>query len=209
MLKRDRVAARLLANFGFTHVQRSSTACSMRFDRPALNVTLLVRATDARRLSSGRLGRTEINVAYGAMTRQLGSGPNSGEWRLFGLAYSDRRDGVSKTDNRPLAARQRDRDHVNVSTFGGHYIRAIEGSRATIDVLLWGAAQTGSWGELAHRAGAFAAEAGWQPRSRLAPWIRGGLDYASGDAIRPTRRTAHSFRCCRRRDCTRASRSST
>lgn len=41
-------------------------------------------------------------------------------------------------------------------------------------------AQVGSWGTLAHRAGAFAAEAGWQPPAVLAPWIRGGLDYASG-----------------------------
>jgi hypothetical protein len=48
---------------------------------------------------------------------------------------------------------------------------------------VWGAVQNGSWGALAHRAGAFAIEAGWQPAGfdRLAPWLRGGYDYASGD----------------------------
>src|SRR5207247_7680984 len=40
-LKRDRVAARLLANFGFTHVQRSLDGAQYALDRPTLNVTLL------------------------------------------------------------------------------------------------------------------------------------------------------------------------
>ncbi len=112
---------------------------------------------------------------------QVGSGADAGEWRLFSLTYHDGRDGVVKTDNRPLAARQADREHVTVQTVGGHYIRAIASPRGPIDVLLWGAAQTGSWGELSHRAGSFAVEAGWQPQVALAPWIRGGFDYASGD----------------------------
>jgi hypothetical protein len=35
--------------------------------------------------------------------------------------------------------------------------------------------QTGSWGALAQRAGAFPAEAGWQPAflTRVRPWVRG------------------------------------
>ena len=70
---------------------------------------------------------------------------------------------------------------MTVQTLGGHYIVAIGSRRGPIDVLLWGAAQSGSWGELSHRAGSFAVEAGWQPQVALSPWIRGGFDYASGD----------------------------
>ena len=181
-LERDRVAARLLANFGFTHVQRSFDGVQYVLDRPALNVTLLALRPTQGVFQVKGWNELNINVAYGALTRPVGRAPSAGEWRLFGLAYSDQRNGVTKTDNRPLAARQLDRDHVNINTFGGNYIGAIEHSKATLDVLLWGAAQIGSWGTLEHRAGAFAAEGGWQPRTRLAPWIRGGFDYASGDA---------------------------
>ena len=126
-------------------------------------------------------GELHINVVYGALTRQVNGAAYDGEWRRFGVAYSDQRNGIVKTDNRSFAARQLDHQHVNISTFGGHYIGAVERAHGIADVLLWGAAQVGSWGELSHRAAAFATEGGWQPRTRLAPWIRGGLDYASGD----------------------------
>jgi len=180
-LKRDRVAARLLANFGFTHVQRSVDGVQYVFDRPTMNVTLLAARPTRGVFQVDGWGELNINVLYAAITRQVGSGADAGEWRLFSLTYHDGRDGVVKTDNRPLAVRQADREHVTVQTVGGHYILAIASPRGPIDVLFWGAAQTGSWGELSHRAGSFAAEAGWQPQVALAPWIRGGFDYASGD----------------------------
>jgi hypothetical protein len=180
-LKRDRVAARVLANFGFTHVQRSVDGAQYAFDRPTLNVTLLAARPTRGVFQVDGWGELAINVVYGSITRQFGSGADAGEWRLFGLTFNDRRDGVVKTDNRPLAARQADRDHVTVQTLGGHYIRAIGTRGGPIDVLLWGAGQSGSWGDLSHRAGSFAVEAGWQPPVALSPWIRGGFDYASGD----------------------------
>lgn len=179
-LKRDRVASRLLANFGFTHVQRSFDGIQYVLDRPVLNVTLLAARPTQGVFQVDGWGELKVNVVYGALTRQVGA-VDAGEWRLFGLKYSDQRNGITKTDNRPLGARQLDHDHVNIGAFGGHYIGAVERANGIIDVLLWGAAQIGSWGELAHRAGAFAAEGGWQPRTRLAPWVRGGLNYASGD----------------------------
>lgn len=181
-LKRDRVAARLLANFGFTHVQRSVDGVQYALDRPATNVTLLAARPTRGVFQVNGWSELNINVLYGAVTRQLeGSGRRAAEWRVFGLGYADRRDDVVKSDNRSLAARQRDRNHVDLGTFGGHYIIATEHRYGTIDGLVWGAGQLGSWGQLAHRAGAVAAEAGWQARLPLAPWIRGGFDYASGD----------------------------
>jgi hypothetical protein len=181
-LKRDRVASRLLANFGFTHVQRSFDGIQYVLDRPALNVTVLAARPTQGVFQVDGWGELDINVVGGAVTRQLAAAGNVGEWRVFGIEYSDQRNGLTKTDNRPLAARQRDRNHLNLGTFGGHYIAAIERGHGTLDVLFWGAAQIGSWGELMHRSGAFAAEGGWQPRTQGAPWIRGGLDYGSGDS---------------------------
>jgi hypothetical protein len=127
-----------------------------------------------------------------ALTREVGGTATAAEWRVFGVAYSDQRHGITKTDNRPLAVRQRDGDPVTLGTIGGHYLRAIERNNGTIDLLVWGAAQFGSWGTLAHRAGAFAAEGGWQAHTRLDPWIRGGLNYASGDG-NPTDTTHGTF----------------
>jgi hypothetical protein len=181
-LKRVRIASRLLANFGFTHVQRSFDGVQYVLDRPSLNVTLVAARTTQGVFQVDGWGELNINVVYGALTRQVGRAGNASEWRLFGIEYSDQRDGVTKTDNRPLASRQLDHRHINIGTVGGHYIGATDQGHGTLDVLFWGVAQIGSWGELAHRAGAFAVEGGWQPRMRLAPWIRGGVDYASGDS---------------------------
>jgi hypothetical protein len=59
----------------------------------------------------------------------------------------------------------------------------VETRAGQLDALAWVALQTGSWGNLNQRAGAFAAEAGWQPRilAWLKPWFRAGYDYGSGD----------------------------
>jgi hypothetical protein len=180
-VKRDRVASRRLANFGFTHVQRSLDGVQYAIDRPGINLTVLAARPTRGVFQVDGWKELDVNVFYGAVTGQLGNAAAAGEWRMFGLGYNDYRDGVVKTDNRPLAARHLDKHHVNIATFGGHYLRAIETGRGTIDLLFWGAAQTGSWGDLKHRAGAFATEAGWQPRIGLAPWIRGGFDFGSGD----------------------------
>ncbi len=136
----------------------------------------------------------KVNIFYGALTGQLGGEHNAGEWRVFGLGYDDYRDNVVKTDNRPPEMRRADADSVAIATYGGHYLR-IAGTRAgSVDVLFWGALQTGSWGVLAQRAGAVAAEVGWQPTAldRIKPWFRGGYDYGSGDS-NPTDRQHGTF----------------
>lgn len=181
-VKRDRIGARLLANFGFTHVQRSIDGVQFVLDRPTTNVTAV-----AGRLTQGVFqvngwGELDVSVAYGALSRRRGDAHRATDWRLFGLGYFDARDGVVKTDNRPLSARQSDREHVNLGTFGGHYLAANSTNHGTIDVLLWGVVQVGSWGVLSHRADAFAVEAGWQPHVLLAPWFRGGIDRSTGDS---------------------------
>ncbi len=58
-LKRDRIAQRLLANFGWTDVQRSLDGAQYVLDTPKLNVTAVAAPPDRGRLSGRRLGRTE------------------------------------------------------------------------------------------------------------------------------------------------------
>src|SRR5690606_5479606 len=88
-----------------------------------------------------------------------------------------------KTDNRPLAARQADREEVAVTTLGGHYLRVLPTGAGAVDVLLWGVYQAGEWGAQDHRAWAASAEAGIQPPvlPSLRPWLRAGHYRGSGD----------------------------
>jgi Alginate export len=179
VLKRDRIAQRLVGNFGFTHVGRSFDGLHWVVNGDKLTVAVFGGRPTRGVFQVDGWGELDINLFYGALTAQQN---DTAEWRLFGVGYSDYRDRVLKTDNRPLGARGDDAERIDIATFGGHYIHVAMTSPGPLDFLLWGAIQTGTWGTLAQRAGAFAAEMGWQPRfGNLAPWIRGGYNYGSGD----------------------------
>ena len=182
-VKRDRVAQRLIGNFGFVDVARSFDGGIYTVDNSRTNVTLM-----AARPTRGVFqvdGWNEVNTAvfYGALTHQVSTGDNSGEWRVFAIGYDDGRSAVLKTDNRPLALRSADHAGINLATVGAHYIQTVDITPGIFDLLLWGALQGGSWGTQSQRAGAFVAEAGWQPHflPRVKPWLRGGYNYGSGD----------------------------
>jgi len=178
-VKRERIAHRLLGNVGFSHVGRSFDGVEYARNGSALNLTLFaVRPTRGVYQVDG-WGELNANVFYAALT---GSRAHA-DWRIFGLGYSDYRDGVVKTDNRAVAARTADTGHINIGTFGGHYLQTAATSAGNVDFLFWGAVQTGSWGNLAQRSSAVAVEAGWQPAVAPAvrPWVRIGYDRGSGD----------------------------
>ncbi len=182
-LKRDRIAHRLIGNFGFSDVGRSFDGAQYSRSFSRVNLTLFGGRPTRGVFQVDGWGELNINVYYGALTGQVGGKEHAGEWRIFGLGYQDLRDGVLKTDNRPVPARTADARHINIGTFGGHYIHTVDTSAGRFDGLAWLAVQTGSWGRLAQRAGAFAVEGGWQARflSQLKPWLRGGYNYGSGD----------------------------
>lgn len=182
-LKRDRIAHRLIGNFGWTHVGRSFDGAQYGLNRSGFNLTLFAGRPTRGVFQVDGWGQLNANIYYGALTGQLEAKKTAGEWRVFALGYSDYRDGVLKTDNRPLPVRAADTRHINIGTFGGHYLHTAATGAGTVDLLVWGALQTGSWGSIDHRAGSYAAEAGWQPRvlPRIKPWLRAGYNYGSGD----------------------------
>ena len=181
-LKRDRIAHRLIGNFGWTHVGRSFDGAHYVYNTAGTNVTVLgARATRGVFQVDG-WGELDVSVFYGAVTRPIATKKSAGEWRAFAIQYRDSRN-VLKTDNRPMDVRNPDREPINMTTLGGHYIHNFETSGGQIDVLFWGVGQFGTWGSQDHKAGALAAEAGYQPPilGKLKPWIRGGYFYGSGD----------------------------
>ena len=181
-LKRDRIAQRLLANFGFTDVQRSLDGAHYVFDTPKFNVTAVAARPTEGVFQVDGWSELKINVFYGAVSGQHGKYAAT-DWRVFALSYRDYRSGVAKTDSRAAAIRNADTDAINVGTYGGHVLQIVPSAAGPIDLLFWGALQNGSWGTQSHRAAAYAAEAGWQPAAltKIKPWIRVGYDFGSGD----------------------------
>jgi hypothetical protein len=183
-LKRDRIAHRLLGNFGFTHVGRSYDGAQYVYQKGNSNLTVAGLVPTRGVFQVDGWGNLKISNAYAAFTRQESFGAaNRADWRAFYWHYGDWRDGVVKVDDRPLGLRQADPGHISISNFGGHYLHSTATRFGGFDLLGWGVLQTGSWGNLAHRAGAAALEAGYQPTilRRLKPWIRAGWNYGSGD----------------------------
>ncbi len=192
-LKRDRVGARLLGDFGFTDVGRSfdgvhfsSTAASSDFTFVAAVPTRGVFQVDG-------WGWNRVGFGYGAYTHEWGKGKHAADTRFFVLEYDDWRH-ILKTDNRPTAVRKGDTENIRIDTFGGHSLHAFTTDRGTFDLIAWGAVQTGRWGTQQQRAYAVDFEGGFQPAifPALKPWLRGGFTGGSGDG-NPNDKTHGTF----------------
>ena len=182
-LKRRSVVQRLIGPFNFTQGARSLDGFEYGWSRRGLNVTVLGAVPTVGVFNlDGWSSVPEIPVGYAAVTGPGPWTPSRGEWRIFAVAFGDRR-GLVKADNRPLALRQTDREAIAITTLGAHLLRVVLTRAGPLDFAAWGASQFGSWGTQSHRAGAMDVEAGWQPAGvRWNPWLRVGVFASSGDA---------------------------
>ena len=181
-LKRERISQRLIGAFGWTHVGRSYDGGQYTWSSKNTNVTVLGVLPTRGVFQVDGWGNLNVGVGYAALTRSHSGKKHSIDARAFAIYYQDWRS-VVKTDNRPLALRSSDLANIRIGSFGGHYLHKVTTAAGPVDFMAWGVGQTGRWGRLDHRAGAIAAEAGWQPSGmpRLRPWLRGGYFYGSGD----------------------------
>jgi hypothetical protein len=183
VVKRTRIAERLVGPFDFTHVTRSFDGGRVAYDRPAWNATAFGAVpTDGGFEVSANREIADVWLAGLALTAKRIPAAPPADVRVFWLYYQDGRADVTKVDNRPLAVRRADHDAIAIHTWGGHAITAFEAGPGIVDLLGWTALQWGDWGEQAHAAWAWAVEGGYQLR-RLpaAPWLRVGWDRSSGD----------------------------
>jgi hypothetical protein len=174
-VKRDRIAHRLLGNFGFSHVGRSFDGAQFVHNTPSGNFTVLAaRPTEGVFQLNGFGEVRDVDFAYAAYTKPM----QDSEARIFGLTYRDGRDDVVKTSNNATPIR----GDLRINTLGAHFLKAIDTGGGSVDLLAWGALQNGDYGNLSHRANAVALEVGYQPKkAKLRPWLRAGLYRASGD----------------------------
>lgn len=183
-LKSTRVSQRLVGDFGWSDVGRSFDG--LRYSRTSAtnndNLTFVAAVPTRGVYQVDGWGWNDVAFGYGSYTHEWGSNNHHADTRFFALEYADWRPDL-KTDNRPASIRSRDTAAIRIDTFGGHSLHAIETSAGTIDLLAWGAIQTGQWGSLTQRAYAFDLESGWQPETlpRLKPWLRAGFTKGSGD----------------------------
>jgi len=178
-----RIAQRLIANFGFSAVQRTFDGVQLSSNIGRDNLTIVaMRPTEGVFQVQG-MGELDIDTYYGAFTVPVATDHGAGQLRVFGLGYIDHRTLTLKTDNRPASARSADLDKIEIATYGADYVHVFNTSTSgKFDVLGWAALQGGSWGQLTQRASAFVGEAGWQPPVRLVkPWISAGYSFGSGD----------------------------
>jgi len=181
-LKRERIAQRLIGNFGFSDVQRSFDAGLFAFDTKNSNTTFFAGRPTQGVFDTDGLRELNVDVLYGSHTHAFGGKKAPGEFRGFVLYYDDLRHAL-KTDNRTAAARTADKQNIQITTIGGHLLDTVPTSVGTADFLVWGAVQTGDWGRLTQKAGAVSLEAGFQPKlPLLKPWLRVGHFYGSGDS---------------------------
>jgi hypothetical protein len=179
-LQANRIAHRLIGNFGFSNAQRSFDGVDGHYGSGTWDIAAMVGRADQGVFNMNGNPELNVDVQYLAFTKS--EWKQQVLWRAFAMGYHDGRTGITKTDNRALAVRSTDHQNIRIGTYGGDLLASIPAGAGQFDFLFWGAVQNGGWGALEHNANAVAVEGGYQlrqlPRS---PWIRGGWFRGSGD----------------------------
>ena len=179
-LQANRVANRLVGNFGFSNAQRSFDGLDAHYQAGSWNLTAMAARADQGVFNMNGNPELNVDVQYLALTH-----PDARQhvlWRAFAIGYHDGRTGITKTDNRALAIRSGDHKNIRIGTYGGDLLASVPAGPGQFDFLVWGAGQNGSWGAQSHKAGAAAAEGGYQlSKVPTAPWLRGGWFRSTGD----------------------------
>ena len=179
-LQTNRIAQRLIGNFGFSNAQRSFDGVDASTGSGDWNLTAMAGRATQGVYNMNANPELNVDLQYLAYTRSLAH--QHVLVRGFALGYHDGRTGVVKTDNRALAVRQADHANIRIGTCGANAISAIPAGRNTVDLLFWGALQNGRWGVLNQHSGGFAAEGGFRfDHVRTTPWLRGGVLRTTGD----------------------------
>ncbi|MGC9292406.1 MAG: alginate export family protein [Acidobacteriaceae bacterium] len=179
-LQANRIAQRLVGNFGFSNAQRSFDGMDGHYGQGDWDVTAMAGRADQGVFNMN--GNPELNVDIQYLAFSKYQFQHHFLWRAFGIGYHDGRTGVLKVDNRPLAVRKADHKNIRIGTYGGDFLTDFPAGPGQMDLMAWGVWQTGNWGTQEQSSGAAAVEGGYQFRKiATAPWVRGGWDRSTGD----------------------------
>jgi len=179
-LQTNRIAQRLIGNFGFSDAQRSFDGAEAHFGTGKFDISAMAARADQGVFNMN--GNPELNVDLQYLAFTTSALKDHLLLRAFGMDYHDGRTGLTKTDNRALAVRAADHKNIRIGTFGGDALATLPIGPGRVDLLFWGAGQTGQWGALSHSAGAAAVEGGYKfAKLRTTPWLRSGWFRSTGD----------------------------
>jgi hypothetical protein len=192
-LKHNRLAQRLVGGVGWTHGERSYDGISMRMEQQGHVLQLYAAEPTTGVFEIDRMYKRQKDVIFGGLewTVERDTWLENTELGAFFIGYADDRE----TDK--LVAPYFGK--IQVYTVGLSSLGVYPVGPGNIDVILWGAMQFGNYVDsipggsampsstlkLNQFAGAFIAEVGYQlPDVWAKPWLRTGVNFASGDSDR-------------------------
>ena len=179
-LQTNRIAQRLIGNFGFSAAQRSFDGVDAHYAHNSWELTGMAARSDQGVYNMNVNPELNTDLQYVAYSRKMAN--EHLIFRTFALGYHDGRPNVVKTDNRALAVRTADHRNLRLGTYGADVFTTIPAGKGSFDLLGWGVLQNGQWGALDHHAGAATGEAGYKFTGvATQPWIRGGFFRGTGD----------------------------
>jgi hypothetical protein len=179
-LQTNRIAQRLIGNFGFSNGQRSFDGVDGKVGGANWDLTAMAGRATQGVFNMNANPELNVDIQYLAYTRSFAK--QRVVARAFGLGYHDGRTGLTKTDNRTAAARALDHKNIRIGSYGANVIAAVPVGKNTFDFLFWGVLQNGTWGLLDHRAAGVAVEGGLRLNHlKTMPWLRGGMLRTTGD----------------------------
>jgi hypothetical protein len=179
-LQTNRVAQRLIGNFGFTVGQRSFDGIDAHYGKRSWDLTAMAGRAVQGVFNMNANPELNVDLQYLAFTKS--DFRNHFLWRVFAIDYHDGRTGLTKTDNRPLPVRQADHKNIRVGTYGADFLTTLPAGPGVFDLVFWGVVQNGNWGLLSQHSGAVATEAGYRFNAiATRPWLRGGFFRSTGD----------------------------
>ncbi len=182
-LVNNEIAQRLIGNFGFSDAMRSFDGASIQYGGRDWNALLMYGVST--RGSYDLNGMDEIrraDVIYGALNKLFESRWGTSLGRAFYIWYDDNR-GLTPTDNEPAAAAKTNTRAISIDTLGGDLVHKIKAGPGSIDLLIWGVYQIGSWGKLNQSSYAYTAQAGYRfDQIPWEPWLRALYTFGSGDS---------------------------
>ena len=179
-LQTNRIAQRLIGNFGFSNGQRGFDGIDAHYGEGNWDLTAMAARADQGVFNMNANPELNVDVQYLAYTKT--EFDHHALFRVFAIGYHDGRTGLTKTDNRALAVRQQDHKNIRVGTYGADFLSTLPAGPGSLELLFWGVLQNGSWGLLNQHSGAVAIEGGYRLNHVISsPWVRGGFFRGTGD----------------------------
>ena len=186
-LARAHLSGRLLGDMEWSMYQRAWDGARGGIARNRWRATATAAVpTQGTYEESANLSMSKVRVAAVELSTHAGVLVPHTAMTAFAYGYDDTRGITARPDNHVSLPTRRVptpvKADVRIGTVGASAVGAFPNAAGRADVLAWGAVQTGDWYGQRHGAFAAAGQLGqqwtgvpWQP------WLRTGVDYASGD----------------------------